>query len=154
MGVGKSTAGPLLADLLSLPFADLDAMIEAQAGIPIRQIFREQGEAAFRALESDAIRAATQQPPMVLALGGGALHQPGNLALLRDAFDVVVLTASLETVRSRVSGDGAAQRPLWAELEQRFAARQPGYRAAGPNIATDGLSPGAVAARLASVLDA
>lgn len=154
MAVGKSTTGPLLARLLSLPFADLDAMIEAQASTPIRQIFRTQGEAAFRAMETDAIRAVAQQPPMVLSLGGGTLHQPGNLALLRDAFDVVVLTASLDTIRARVSPEAAAARPLWTALDDRYEERLPGYLAAGPNIITDGLSPEAVAAHVAAVLAA
>lgn len=146
MGVGKSTVGPRLAARLGLPFLDLDAHItQQQDGRSPALIFAEQGEDTFRMLETAALRALTAQPaPMVLALGGGTLHSPPNLALLRRAFDVVVLHAAWETIQARLlSGDpaAAAARPLWPEAAARYAARQPGYRAAGPAIAVDHLSP-------------
>ncbi|MFT4978904.1 MAG: shikimate kinase [Myxococcota bacterium] len=151
MAVGKSTVGRLLAQQLSLPFIDLDSMIAQQASTSIPDIFATHGEAAFRALETQAIRDACFGPPSVLALGGGALHTPGNLALLRDAFDVLVLTAPLLLLQARLSATDPADRPLLPELEARYTARQPGYLAAGPSVSAVG-TPSEVAARLTQAL--
>ena len=151
MGVGKSTIGPRLAAALGLPFADLDDTIVEVAGVSIPALFSTQGEAAFRALETDRIRAALAAPPHVLALGGGALHQPGNLALLRDAFDVIVLDVPLSAIAARLAD--TTGRPLWTDdVPARFTARRPGYRAAGPNIDADA-PPDVVVARILEALE-
>ena len=79
MGSGKSTVGPLLAERLGYAFIDLDALVEASAGIPIRQIFAEQGEHEFRRLESLMLRSASRTARVVIALGGGAITSENNL---------------------------------------------------------------------------
>jgi len=76
MGAGKTTVGHLLAGRLGLPFADSDQVIEQQAGRPVRQIFAEDGEPAFRALEHQVITGLLDGPDLVLALGGGAAEHP------------------------------------------------------------------------------
>ncbi len=68
-GSGKSTIGPRLAEQLALPFVDTDAVIEQREGRPITQIFVEDGEPAFRALE-EQVTAELLAEPIVLALGG------------------------------------------------------------------------------------
>jgi shikimate kinase len=82
MGAGKTTVGTLLAARLDLPFTDSDHAIEQKAGRPIRQIFAEDGEPAFRALEHEVIADLLDGPPTVLALGGGAPGHPPTRALL------------------------------------------------------------------------
>ena len=78
MGAGKTTIGHLLAAELGLPFADSDQVIEQQrAGRLIREIFAEDGETVFRALEHQVIAELLDGPDLVLALGGGRPSIPG-----------------------------------------------------------------------------
>ena len=79
MGSGKSTVGPRLAERLGYAFIDLDSLVEASAGIPIRRIFAEQGEHEFRRLESLMLRSASRAARVVIALGGGAVTSENNL---------------------------------------------------------------------------
>lgn len=120
MGAGKSTVGRLLAGLLGKAFVDLDAEVERSAGRPVSAIFAEDGEAAFRQAEAEALRAAAQGAA-VIAVGGGAPAWPGNLEIMREAGPVVLLSADVETLARRLAAEegGAARRPLLAE-----AARQ------------------------------
>ena len=131
MGAGKTTVGAALAELLGRAFVDVDAEIETRAGTSIADIFRDSGEAYFRAVEEKAIREALRAPePAVLALGGGALGSEATRAALRArAFTVLVeVDASVAWERASVS-----DRPL-ARDEERFLAlyaeRLPVYEAA------------------------
>ena len=91
-GAGKSTVGPLLAARLGVGFLDTDDRVEAVAGKPVGDIFVEDGEAAFRALEREAVawaisagRGAGQGGELrggVIGLGGGAVLDPGTQRLL------------------------------------------------------------------------
>ena len=69
-GSGKSTAGRALAEVLGLPFVDLDQEIERVAGSPVAEIFRDRGEPGFRSLERAALERAAAGPPAVVACGG------------------------------------------------------------------------------------
>jgi len=85
MGAGKTTVGHLLAARLGLPFVDSDQVIEQQAGRPVRQIFAQDGEPAFRALEHRVITGLLDGPVLVLALGGGAPEHPRTRERLATA---------------------------------------------------------------------
>ena len=87
MGAGKTTVGHLLSARLGVPFVDSDLVIEQRSGRPVRQIFAEDGEPAFRALEHEVIAGLLDGPDAVLAVGGGAAEHPGTRALLARGDD-------------------------------------------------------------------
>lgn len=137
-GAGKSTVGPLVARALGRRFVDLDVEVERLAGAPAREVFARQGEAAYRALEARALRAALDaDPAAVVALGGGAVtHEPCR-ELLRARARVVHLAAPAEVLAARVEADPrshALRPPLrpggpLAEARALLAERDPLYRA-------------------------
>ncbi|MBJ6617467.1 shikimate kinase [Streptomyces griseoincarnatus] len=154
MGVGKSTVGRLLAERLGVGYRDTDDDIVAAEGRSISDIFVEDGEPAFRALEKEAVRQALASHHGVLALGGGAILDPDTRALLAGE-RVVHLSMDVEEAVRR-TGLGAA-RPLlainprkqWRELME--ARRHLYEETATAVVPTDGRTPEEVAD---AVLDA
>ncbi len=116
MGAGKSTVGPRLAERLERKFLDTDREIERRAGRTISEIFASEGEARFRELEREAIDSASQGA-LVVALGGGAIAQPGAAERLRACGILIQLDAPVEILLERI-GD-VASRPLFAGVEPR-----------------------------------
>ncbi len=147
---GKSTLGRALAAAWGLPFVDLDARIAATAGKPIPRIFAEDGEPAFRRLESEALAAVVQaEGEAVVALGGGALLDAANRRRAENAGPVLVLEATPETLLARAEA-AQGQRPLLAgdsptararRLRALLAAREAHYRSFPRRLSTDGVSP-------------
>jgi shikimate kinase len=111
MGSGKSSIGRRLARHLDLPLIDLDEMIVERAGCAIPEIFANQGEDAFRDMETDALREALGRHA-VIATGGGIVMRAENMALLRQHPPVIWLKASPEFLARRIDGD--LNRPLIA----------------------------------------
>jgi shikimate kinase len=107
-GSGKSTVGALVAERLGVAFTDLDAVIVDRVGKPVVEIFADDGEAVFRALE-EQLTAELLGRPGVLALGGGAVLSPRTRAALRGR-RVVWLRVGLPAAVKRVGLDTA--RPL------------------------------------------
>jgi shikimate kinase len=133
MGSGKTTVGKLLADRLGWGFADIDKDIEASQQRSISDIFDTLGEEAFRRMESEALQARVRSVargiPMVMALGGGAPAQPGNIELIENHGVTIWLTCPFETVVRRVTQDNP-NRPLARDMkkfEELYYARQPAY---------------------------
>jgi shikimate kinase len=131
MGAGKSTTGQLLARRLGWPYLDSDAEIERRTGRTVPEIWRAEGEAAFRAEESKVLaQATTSDGPAVIAVAGGAVVDPDNRARIRGAGLVVWLRADISVLAGRVgSGEG---RPLLddgpaAALARLYEGREPIY---------------------------
>lgn len=145
-GAGKSTVGRELAGRLGVPFLDLDSEIEAEAGSGVADIFRDEGEAAFRALEAAALVKASMQDPAVVACGGGVVLEPANRITLRNTGVAVYLDVPLDELRRRVQP--ASERPLIREegdLERLLASRGPLYREFAAHVVDASGEPGAVA---------
>lgn len=157
MGCGKSTVGRLLADRLGRPFLDTDALIEADAGCTVAEIFARDGEAAFRererrALEEAIARAARHREGAILSTGGGTPVDPENARRMRLAGPVVHLASDARTLWQRVEDD--AGRPLvqegYASFRARHTARSAIYRAFPYRIPCDA-PPEELARRLAAM---
>ncbi|MEV5431411.1 shikimate kinase [Streptomyces sp. NPDC052701] len=148
MGVGKSTVGRLLAERLGVGYRDTDDDIVAAQGRSVADIFVEEGEAAFRALEKRAVRTALAEHDGVLALGGGAVLDPDTRALLSGQ-RVLYLSMDVEEAVRRTGLNAA--RPLlavnprkqWRELME--ARRHLYEEVATAVVATDGRTPDEVA---------
>jgi shikimate kinase len=147
-GAGKTTIGGLLAERLGVAFRDTDEDIVRKAGKPIAEIFVDDGEPAFRALERVAVAAALAEHPGVLALGGGAVLAAETQELLRD-HHVVFLSVGLHDAVDRIGLN--RDRPLLAlnpraQLRAMLAERQPVYESvAAVTVETDGRTPDEVA---------
>lgn len=111
MGSGKSTVGPILANAIGYGFADLDEHIERRAGKTIPEVFEQDGEDAFRALEAALLRETTERPYVVVALGGGALVADENRRLARTYGTVIYLHVPTDQLVRRLRR-GSTERPL------------------------------------------
>lgn len=152
-GSGKSTVAAALAQRWQLAARDTDADVEAASGRTIADIFVEDGEPAFRALERAAVAAALTEHDGVLALGGGAVLDPSTQTLLARYAEqggaVVFLDVSLAHAAPRVGLNQS--RPLLlgnprAQWQSLMEARRPVYESvATVRVLTDGLTPAQVA---------
>ena len=140
MGVGKSSVGRRLAAALDLPFRDADAEVEQAAGRSISDIFADLGEPAFREGERRVIARLLEQPPHVLATGGGAFANPDIRALIKSKAVSVWLKADLDVLARRVARKDT--RPLLAGkdpaevLRELADKRYPAYAEADVTIET------------------
>jgi shikimate kinase len=156
-GAGKTTVGQLLAGLLAAEFLDTDDAIEEVAGKPVSDIFISDGEATFRELERAAAARTIASHPGVLALGGGAVMDPGTQELLAGQ-PVVYLETGFATAVHRTGLD--APRPLLignprARMRELLAQRLPVYAAlAWVTVPTDDRVPQEIADEIAATITA
>lgn len=157
MASGKTTVGRLVAERAGCPFVDLDRAIEARAGRTVAAIFRDEGEARFRALEAAEL-AGVLGPGRVVALGGGTPIDDASWERLRRQALTVFLDVPLERLLERAAGgppDAGDERPLLRDrtpeqVAALFQARMPRYRQA--DHAVDGDRPAAEVAEEVLVL--
>lgn len=151
MGTGKTSVGKRLAGRLGWAFVDTDEMIVSREGRSIEAIFSRDGESYFRAREREAVAEAAALDETVVATGGGAVVDEGNLEVLRSAALLVCLTASAEEILARTRGEG---RPLLdgddreRRVRELLAARAEAYARVPHRIDTTGLAPDEVVERI------
>lgn len=111
MGVGKTIVGKILSEKTGLTYVDLDEEIVKRAGKSIPEIFAEEGEASFRALENQVTLDIAGSKGQIIACGGGTVLKPENRDSLQASSSMVLLTADPEIILQRVEAEGET-RPL------------------------------------------
>lgn len=153
MGCGKSTIGERLARRLACDFVDMDDYIEQQAGMRIPEIFAKHGEAYFRNLETEAVRALSSHTG-VIACGGGAMLREINAEIARQHGVVVLLDVPFRTCYFRIAD---SDRPIVRsnsrqQLEELYQKRYVLYRAHCTHSIDASHSPSAAVAEIMHVL--
>lgn len=166
MASGKTSVGRALADRTGWTLVDADDVIVARAGKPIHRIFAEDGEPAFRELESRVIADLCAGERQVIASGGGAFVSERNREVMLAGGRVFFLSASPAEILRRVREEdaGGPIRPLLApppgsgqdydpaaRIAELLAQRMPAYGQAHHAVDTDALTPEEVAARIAAI---
>jgi len=150
-GSGKSTVGRLVAEILPAPLIDVDSLLVRQMGMPVAQIFGMVGEAEFRRMERDAVRAACSAGPAVLVPGAGWAAQEGELDLARETSCIIYLKCQPSTAAKRT--ESGEVRPLIAsdpvgQMRSLLQEREVHYARAEHHVATDGRTPETTAAEV------
>jgi shikimate kinase len=159
MGVGKTSVGRLLSELLEMEFVDLDNMIVMVAGMDIPSIFRKRGESGFRILEKKITIEVADKDGLVIACGGGTVLDDENLQALRKNSKMVLLTADLDTILRRVEVDGNTRPLLFSDektepVKLLIEERMPKYlEAADLIVDTSGISVNCIAQEIIKNLD-
>lgn len=137
MGMGKSTAGPLAAELLKTDYCDTDDWMEAQMGLDVPSLVKTDMK-LFRQLEASALMEVLDLRRGVISTGGGIVStEIGRSALLNSGVPVVWLRAPFEAAEARVASDSGRERPLFADVDSArklFDERQQWYEATSSHI--------------------
>lgn len=155
MGAGKSKIGRLLAQRLMLPFADTDEAIEQSYGLSVAAIFRERGEAEFRAAERILVLQLLAGEAQVIALGGGAFVDLVNREALNGGACTIWLDAPFELIQPRIAQSNI--RPLAAglgeaELKSMWEERRQYYDQAQVRISVSDEDPRGIVDRILTAL--
>jgi shikimate kinase len=144
-GAGKSAVGARAAERLGVPHLDSDQLIEARSGRTVAELFRDQGEPCFRALERELLLEELPRPGRIVSTGGGCILDPQVRATLQARGVTVWLRAPVATLQRRLAC--SAPRPSLtgappaAELEELLARRQKLYQECAHHVVeTDGRS--------------
>ena len=158
MGTGKTAVGKVLAEKLGKEFFELDPLIEQKAGKTIPEIFKDDGEIAFRELEIEVTKGVSEKKNAVIACGGGVVLNRINIDRLRKESAIVYLTASPRIILKRISND-AEVRPLLKtpdkalQIQKLLRFRKPFYeRAADIEIDTSKLDIDSVVEQIVTKL--
>ncbi len=156
MGVGKSTVGKLLAELLGCMFIDLDEMIVQRENHSISKIFATDGEDYFRDCETSILKELNRSPMTVYATGGGLVVREENRLLMPALGRVVYLRSQWPVLKKRLQQ--GVDRPLvdsasgWDTVKDLCAQRQTFYEDADIIVDTDLLTPLQIAQKIVSEL--
>lgn len=155
MGSGKTTVGKEVAKRLKITFVDLDQEIEKATGKRIREIFKEEGEEAFRKVEREVlIKNLQRKEDLVVSTGGGTPIWKNNLEVMKKHGTVIYLKAPFSTLWKRIEKD--ENRPLAQSgrenAEKLFKERLNFYEKADLIINTEGKSPPQIAEEIVHLL--
>ena len=154
MGTGKTTVGEALSKAADMPLVDTDDLIRTEEGREIREIFEQDGEGAFRDMETKLLqRLLGSDAPRVISAGGGMPVREENRRMMKQLGTVIWLDASEETLRKRLAEDQS--RPLLSQgkadlrIRELKEQRERFYLAASDvHIMTDNRSPEEIAAQI------
>ncbi len=118
MAAGKTSVAKLLADLLDIPYIDIDILISTNTNRAIAEIFVEQGEAEFRALEAAALKASLAQNPSIIATGAGIVTATVNQNIISKQALIFYLQASVKNQILRVNKDNKI-RPMLLDCKSQ-----------------------------------
>jgi shikimate kinase len=164
MGSGKSTIGPILANTIGYDFVDLDRAIEEAEGKSVTRVFQEDGEQHFRGVEQSILEHLATRPQMVVALGGGTLGNPSNVATIASSGILVYIKISTDLLFKRLQrrsdrpllmgkdGSRLSGAELRERIEQLSRAREPLYSRADITIDADERRVGITVDRVVRVL--
>ena len=144
MGTGKTSIGMALSEKLNMDFIDMDDIIVKREGRPISQIFEENGEPYFRAIERELVRELSDGCQKIIGTGGGIVLNPDNITDFTKNGLVICLNATTETIFKRLAND--TTRPLLAEgdkiqkITEIFESRKDLYAAVPIQIDTTDLT--------------
>jgi shikimate kinase len=160
MGSGKSTIGPILANVLGYEFVDLDSAIAAREGKSVREIFRDHGESHFRQKERETVAELSLRDGLIVSLGGGTLTDRDCLATVKATGILVYLKVPVEEIVRRLrnktdrpmvlgpDGERLNEQELRERILQLLAQREPLYANADLTIVADQVRLGLTVDRL------
>lgn len=155
MGAGKSSVARRLARVCGVGSVDMDVYLERREGRPVKQIFAEEGEAGFRAIETGVLKELAAMDPLLISCGGGVVKLPENRELLKQSGFVVHLEVDVDEARGRISD--ISTRPLFQSIDEArnlAQERLPLYEeVADACISTVGKSVPAIAYEVRQVLE-
>lgn len=165
MTSGKSTIGPILANVFGWDFKDLDAVIETHEKNTIVGIFENKGEEYFRDIEHSHLKRLSTKKRLILALGGGTMASDKNLAVLKKTGKTIYLKSSPEMIYQRIKNK--IDRPIFRDLvlsekskpqdfidriDYYLKKREPYYLEADIHVSTDESNIGVTVDKLAKLL--
>ena len=149
MASGKTTVGQILAEKLNKEFVEMDHVVIARSGIPVKEIFKKLGEIEFRRLEKELLQEISKRTDIILSCGGGLACDNENRELLKATGNVVYLSASNTILHERIRQIKVrALQPVDNQekaLDKLMDLRKPFYEQAHLTVVTDALTPDAVA---------
>jgi len=153
---GKSKVGRLLAQKYGWPHADTDEIIAKEAGMPIADIIKKQGETVFREIEKKVVKTVAETDHIVISTGGGVPLNSENMAELQRNSEVIWLKVSPETVMKRAGNLKSRplinpERPL-ESIQSLLDARIKFYQMAKHQIDTDSLVPAAIVEKILTLI--
>jgi shikimate kinase len=156
MGTGKSFVGRILARKLGIHFFEMDHELERRAGKTITQIFKEDGEAVFRVMETNLLCELSFKSGMVVSCGGGVVCNEGNIVMMKKSGVIVNLFSSAEKIYARTKAD--KERPLLqvedplSKINELLTKRAPFYARADYQVRSEDETPEEVAEAIVKIL--